>query len=225
MTEIQTSKEIAPVSVYSENSALFDKEKHERLVNLAGTFAKSNLVPQQYRNPSDCYVALHLAMNMKIDPIFYLQNTQPINGNISWKSPAVIAMINASAKFEGCLKWKIDYKDNLIKSCVAYIKERSTGDVLEGTPITSEMVQSEGWLNKSGSKWKTMAEQMYKYRAATFFARTYCPEVLLGMYTYDEIEDNSRIVKKEEKENIDFGAEDLEKKSKTIDMEDLLNAG
>ena len=51
------------------------------------------------------------------------------------------------------------------------------------------MAKAEGWLDKNGSKWKTMPEQMLMYRAATFFCRVYCPEVLAGVQTSDEIID------------------------------------
>jgi hypothetical protein len=51
------------------------------------------------------------------------------------------------------------------------------------------MARSEGWITKNGSKWKTMPEQMLRYRAATFFARAYCPELTMGMMTNDEVRD------------------------------------
>jgi hypothetical protein len=53
------------------------------------------------------------------------------------------------------------------------------------------MASAEGWLNKPGSKWKTMPGQMMRYRAATFFARAYCPDILLGYRTKDEVQDIS----------------------------------
>jgi hypothetical protein len=34
-----------------------------------------------------------------------------------------------------------------------------------------------------------MPEQMMKYRAASFFARTYCPEITMGLMTQDEVLD------------------------------------
>jgi hypothetical protein len=64
-----------------------------------------------------------------------------------------------------------------------------TGKLVKGTEITLKMAQDEGWSTKSGSKWKTMPEQMLKYRAASFFARTECPEALMGFQTADEVED------------------------------------
>jgi hypothetical protein len=50
-------------------------------------------------------------------------------------------------------------------------------------------VKGEGWLNKSGSKWQTMPELMFRYRCAAFFARTFCPDVLNGLQTADEVRD------------------------------------
>ena len=37
-----------------------------------------------------------------------------------------------------------------------------------------------GWWNKNGSYWPKMTEMMLKYRAAAYFARAECPEVLMG---------------------------------------------
>ena len=54
---------------------------------------------------------------------------------------------------------------------------------------TMQMAADEGWLNKPGSKWKTMPRQMMMYRAAAFFARAHCPEVLLGIQTVEEVQD------------------------------------
>jgi hypothetical protein len=51
------------------------------------------------------------------------------------------------------------------------------------------MAAAEGWLNKPGSKWKTMPMQMMMYRAAAFFARAHCSDILLGLPTYEEVQD------------------------------------
>lgn len=52
------------------------------------------------------------------------------------------------------------------------------------------MVKAEGWLDKSGSKWKTMPDQMFQYRSASFFGRIYAPDVLNGMHSVEEIKDS-----------------------------------
>ena len=55
--------------------------------------------------------------------------------------------------------------------------------------VTIRMAKAEGWYSKNGSKWQTMPELMLHYRAATLFARTYCPEITLGMQTSEEVID------------------------------------
>jgi hypothetical protein len=54
------------------------------------------------------------------------------------------------------------------------------------------MVDAEGWSKKTGSKWLTMPEQMFMYRAAAFWSRVFAPEISLGMHTSDEVEDSKR---------------------------------
>jgi hypothetical protein len=63
------------------------------------------------------------------------------------------------------------------------------GNVVDGTKITMQMAKDEGWIDKSGSKWKTMPEQMLMYRAGAFFARVHCPDVLYGIQMVEEIKD------------------------------------
>ena len=60
-----------------------------------------------------------------------------------------------------------------------------------------DMAQAEGWLNKNGSKWKTMPQLMLRYRAASFFANLNCPDLTLGLYTDDEVIDNGMKAPKE----------------------------
>jgi hypothetical protein len=52
-----------------------------------------------------------------------------------------------------------------------------------------EVAKLEGWIDKNGSKWRTMPEQMLRYRSAMWLARLYAPECLMGMSTVDELED------------------------------------
>jgi len=57
------------------------------------------------------------------------------------------------------------------------------------------MAKKEKWWSKKDrngieiSKWQSMPQQMFPYRAAAFFARTYCPEITMGLMTQDEVID------------------------------------
>ena len=64
------------------------------------------------------------------------------------------------------------------------------GRRIEGMEVNMQMAKDEGWLGKNGSKWKTMPQLMLRYRAASFFSSLNCPELTMGIYTKEEIEDN-----------------------------------
>jgi hypothetical protein len=50
-----------------------------------------------------------------------------------------------------------------------------------------DTARKEGWTKNP--KYKTMPEQMLRYRSATWLIRLHCPEVLLGMQASEEIQD------------------------------------
>jgi hypothetical protein len=154
---------------------------------MAETLSKSDLIPTDYKNkPANCLIAIELSNRMKVSPILVMQNMHVIYGRPSWSSPFVIACINTCGKYEGGLRFKMDEAKT---KCVAYTVEKSSHKEVYGTQITMEMAREEGWLTRNGSKWKTMSEQMLKYRAASFFGRLYCPELLNGMLTVEEAQE------------------------------------
>ena len=116
-----------------------------------------------------------------------MQNLHVIKGKPSWSSSFIIAVINNCAKFKTSLNFKVTGEGATL-ACVAYAKGKD--DELYFSPkITMSMANAEGWVSKPLSKWKTMPELMIRYRAAAFFGRLYCPEILMGMQADDEIND------------------------------------
>ncbi len=71
--------------------------------------------------------------------------------------------------------------------CVAWAYEldengRMTKEIVQSIPVTMQMAVEEGWYSKDGSKWQgSMRFQMLQYRAGTFFASIYAPDVIMGM--------------------------------------------
>jgi hypothetical protein len=209
MSEIAILNTSQGVSVFNSPASF---EQAQRMVV---PLAQSTMVPELYRNNvPNCMVAMEMSHRIGKSVLEVMQNMQIVKGNTGWKSEYVISEINRSNIFKEPLEFVFS---NDRKSCYA-IAERKNGKVVQGTPVSMEMAKSEGWLDKNGSKWKTMPEQMLMYRAATFFCRVYCPEVLAGVQTADEITDigytevvpaNSSIEKFSDYiENTDF--EDLE---------------
>ncbi len=152
----------------------------------AKALAASDLVPEQYRGKvPNCLVALEMAHRMGSSPLLVMQNLYIVYGNPSWSSKFLIATLNQSGRFSA-----LRYQFNQDKtSCFAWAVEKSTGERLEGPAVTLAMVKAEGWMDKKGSKWKTMPELMFMYRAAAFFVRLYAPELSMGLRTDDEAHD------------------------------------
>ena len=75
------------------------------------------------------------------------------------------------------------------QSCRAWAIEKATGQRLDGPEITIQMALDEGWIQKRGSKWRTMQEVMLRYRAASMFGKLYAPELLLGLQSAEEVQD------------------------------------
>ena len=89
--------------------------------------------------------------------------------------------IAKQAKFDG------SNLDNI--QCIAYTTARNGDEVMESTPVDLVMAIKEGWYTKNGSKWQTMPIKMLRYRAASFWANEYAPELSMGIYTVEENED------------------------------------
>lgn len=160
---------------------------------LAAKLCESTVIKPQFKKLENMLVAISIAKKLNVDVYSVTQNLDIIQGKAGWSSQFIIALINRESKAQGLssLRWKYSGEGDK-RECVAYTKDLATGEILEGTAVTMEMAKKEGWLDKAGSKWKSMPEQMLRYRSASFYGRLYIPEILNGMYMMDEIEDITR---------------------------------
>ena len=150
----------------------------------------SALVPDQYRNsPENCLVAIDIANRMGISPLMVMQNLYVVKGKPSWSGSFCAAAINGSGRFTPIEFNFVVKQGEPGWGCYASAVRVANGVRCFSDTITMQMVQKEGWLSKPGSKWKTMPKQMMMYRAAAFFARAYCSDILLGLPTYEEVQD------------------------------------
>ena len=108
-----------------------------------------------------------------------MQNMHIIHGRPSWSSAFIIAALNASGLFSPLRFVLSGSADDKNLTCAAWAIDKASGDQLDGPEVTWKMAVDEGWVDKKGSKWKTMPELMVRYRAAAFFGRLYAPHILM----------------------------------------------
>lgn len=165
---------------------------------LAKMMAAGSMLPAIYHNNvSNCATLIqisHAFRHMGVTPFMVAQQLVPVNGKFGWQGQFVAAVVNASKRFAADLQYRFDGEGNDY-GCTAWTT-RKDGTLIEGTKIDWKMVKAEGWDSKNGSKWKTMPEQMFRYRAASFFGKAYIPDLLQGFQTAEELEDMKDITGK-----------------------------
>ena len=157
---------------------------------IARALSESTVVPKEYQgNLPNVLVAMELANRIGASVLAVMQNVDVIHGRPSLRATFLIATVNASGRFSPLrFRWQgTEGKDDW--GCRAIATDRESEEECVGALINIALAKLEGWHGKSGSKWKTMPEQMLMYRSASFWARVYCPELSLGMHTAEEIED------------------------------------
>ena len=168
-------------------NAFATKDSFEHIQRVATMFSKSDMIPKRYiNNIGNCIIAIEMATRMNANILMVMQNLDVIQGKPGWSSVFLIATLNSCGKFS-----PIRYEDSTENggSCRAWAIDKANNEKVYGAWVSMEMAKAEGWIDKAGSKWKTMPELMRRYRAASFFTKQFAPEVSMGLQTVEEIID------------------------------------
>lgn len=199
---IKTENEI--IKVKPDFSVAREIMPVEKMMEMSTMLSNSTIVPDTYRNrPENCFIAIDLASRMGVPVLTLMQNLFVIQGRPSFSGQAVASMIRSYPHFR---KVTLEYVgERGTASWGAYVTaERvSDGRLLKGTTVTLGMAKAEGWLDKKGSKWLTMPEQMLAYRAYAFFGRVHVPELMMGLQTAEEVLDVQSVEQEELVEVLD----------------------
>lgn len=180
-----------------ENNLFQNTAMMNAIYATARIMAKSTIVPKEYQNnEGSCFIACELAARTGLSTLMVAQSLAIVYGRPSWSGQACVAIINQSRRYDKPLK--IRFVDKSQNDMPRYVSGQTDGayayavrgsEEFFGTVVTWKMANDEGWATKSGSKWNTMPELMFKYRAASFFAREHCPDLLFGCPVEGEAED------------------------------------
>lgn len=217
--EVAAKTEHTNIVADFEHGVYGSSDSFKMAYQMAKALSQSTIVPQHFqRNEANCLVAISQAQKMNIDPFTVMQNMYMIQGKISWKSSFLIAMINASGKYDTELQFEEEEKTGEPYSCRCWTTK--DGRRVDGIKVTMDMAEKEGWTKKNGSKWKTLPGLMLRYRAASFFANLNCPELTSGFYTREEMLDNDF----GQKESVGKNLNDLlrEDEDDSIDAESMI---
>lgn len=188
------------------NNTVFSHQMLQRIQEFSQVMAKGvATVPKHLAgNVADCMAVTMQAVQWKMNPFAVAQKTHIVNGTLGYEAQLVNAVIVTSGAINGRFKYeyignwdafqKTDKKhDDEIKLNLGI----KVGAVLKGEQnITwGEPLYLSNVTIRNSPLWKTTPKQQIAYLAVKYWARLYCPEVILGVYSTDELEEARKIVK------------------------------
>ncbi|WP_286740056.1 RecT family recombinase [Psychrobacter sp. UBA3068] len=182
---------------YSPQQITLDDSLFNKCHRLAEMMAKGACtVPKHLQgNTGDCFAIVGQSLRWGMDPYAVAQKTHLVNGTLGYEAQLVIAVINNRApivdriKFEYFGDWsKVKGKDDKSTDIGVICRATFKGDD-EPTELSLTMAQV-GHVRNS-PLWAADPRQQLAYLAAKRFSRLHCPDVILGVYTPDELADRS----------------------------------
>lgn len=179
------SEQLVPVS-----QSLLSEVNYDHLMRVAKMYAESQLVPPVFqKNIPNVIIAMEIAQRMNASPLMVFQNLNVIHGKPSFSATFMIASVNSCGRFTSMRFHFVGERDTEDFGCYATAKSKEDNTECKGTTVTMGTAKAEGWIGRTGSKWRTMPELMLQYRAATWWTRMFAPEMLMGFPTDDEVYD------------------------------------
>ena len=164
---------------------LQDGAAFEHLWRVAKAFSMSGMVPGHFQGkPESCMVALMYAQQLGEHPMVMFQEVTVINGRPGTSARFAISRANKSGLLQGPISWKSKGQGDALEVTASAVL-RDTGEVIS-TTVTMREAAADGWTRNS--KYKSIPEQMLRWRAATRLINLYMPEVLFGLGVREEAE-------------------------------------
>ncbi|WP_318378767.1 RecT family recombinase [Enterobacter sp.] len=180
----------------NNTSLLFNIDVMDRMMKLADVMSQGiATVPKHLQGrPSDCLAIIMQAARWGMDPFVVGQKTHLVNGALGYEAQLYNALITSSNAVQGRFKYeyggaweKIVGKKDSRDETGLFVR---VGAVLRGeTDITwGEPIYLADITTRNSPLWKTAPKQQIGYLAVKYWARAYCPEVTMGIYDQDDLQ-------------------------------------
>lgn len=142
-------------------------------------------VPPHLRgNPGMCLAVCVQALEWRFSPFAVANKSYVVSDRIAYESQLVHAVIEQRAPITGRLRHRYEGEGD-DRRCIVSAILRETGEPLEYiSPPIGKITP------KNSPLWKTKADLQLYYNTSRDFCRVYFPDVLLGVYSEDELRDH-----------------------------------
>lgn len=144
-----------------------------------------NAVPKHLQgNPGMCLAVCIQAMEWRFSPFAVANKSYEVQNRLSFESQLVHAVIEQRAPIIGRLRHRFEGEGEE-RVCIVWATLRETGEALEyKSPPFAKI------LPKNSPLWKTKPDLQQYYNTSRDFCRAYFPDVLLGVYSEEELRDH-----------------------------------
>ncbi len=172
---------------------MMNPEIMDRFERIANVMASSKFaVPKHLQgNTGDCLAIIMQSAQWQMDPFAVAQKTHQINGVLGYEAQLVNAVITNRAPITGRLnfEWYGDWAKINGKEDKSWDKGIKVWATLKGETSPREIDISMGQVGsvRNSPLWVSDPRQQLAYLAIKRWSRLYTPDVILGVYTPDEI--------------------------------------
>lgn len=212
-----------PTMRMNNSALVMDERNMDKMMRLAEIMASSRTsIPQHFRgSPGDCLAVVMQSMRWGMDPYIVAQKTHLVNSTLGYEAQLVAAVINNSGvvKDRFHFEWFGDWEKIVgkFKEVESKTKKDDNGNPKkyivpawnqadeqglgvrvwatikgETEPRKLELLMTQA-RTRNSTLWTEDPKQQIAYLAQKRWARLYAPDVILGVYTPDEIEVNAPI--------------------------------
>ena len=191
-------------SIYScESSPLLEPNKLDAMMKLADIMSKSSTIPAFLQGkPGDCLRIIEFSYRIKQSPYAIADCCFFYQGKMSMEGKLIAAIINSSDVMEGSLQYEYSGDIKSPASFFCKITGKKKGEQPNSMEISLQEAITAVTKYKDGkpfvnAHWKTIPEQALTYYASRMWARRYAPEIIMGLYSIDEMQDVNYIPEKQ----------------------------
>ena len=178
---------------------MMNPEIMDRFERIASVMASSKIaVPKHLQgNTGDCLAIIMQSAQWQMDPFAVAQKTHQINGVLGYEAQLVNAVITNRAPITGRLnfEWYGDWAKINGKEDKSWDKGIKVWATLKGETSPREIDISMGQVGsvRNSPLWVSDPRQQLAYLAIKRWSRLYTPDVILGVYTPDEIAEREEL--------------------------------
>jgi hypothetical protein len=202
---------ILPHAATSTSALVLDGDSLDKMMRLAEVMATGRAtLPKHFNgNPADCLAVVMQSMQWKMNPFAVAQKTHLVNGVLGYEAQLVNAVITTCApvldrlhyEWYGAWEkvvgkftikngdkgeyrvpgWKLEDEQGLGVKVWATFRG-------EDEPRVLELLLAQA-RTRNSTLWADDPRQQLAYLATKRWSRLYCPDVILGVYSPDELEE------------------------------------